>query len=326
MSKKRNVPADRTVKKAKKHKISDSEIADLEAVAMQVDKNRKTHLEAPAGYVVKEDAPAIKEPGYFPLGAPIFYLSFLLLAAAELALTANIELGLLMHAGLIMCFAAGVAYLHRGESRKGSMKESYRNAAGLLAAVMLLPLIRVFDFALPLVFFRQVYWSLIISIPLLVAVAYLAKNLNIRPVDSGLILGNVPVQLAVGLTGIAFGYVEYSLIHPLPLITALSPETIFVPALILLAFTGFTEELIFRGLIQTLAVRVYAPLQGILFSSALFTVMHVGFNSAPHLVYIMAVSLFYGMAFYRTKSISGIVLSHGLTNIVLFLVAPFVLT
>jgi uncharacterized protein len=297
----------------------------MEAVSMQVTRNTKSSLERPAEPSVTRHAENVEERKSLSEGGPLFYLPFLLLAAAEIALTINIELGMLLHAGLIMLFAAGVAYLHKEESLHEDSKESYRNAAGLLSAVMLLPLIRIFDFALPLVFFRQVYWSLIISIPLLVAVAFLAKNLNIRPVDSGLILGNIPLQLTVGITGIAFGYLEYSLIHPLPLVSAFSPEALLVPALILMAFTGFTEELVFRGLIQTLGVRVYGPLEGILFSSALFTVMHVGFNSGPHLVYIMAVSVFYGFVFYKTKSISGVVLSHGLTNIVLFMVAPYVL-
>jgi membrane protease YdiL (CAAX protease family) len=320
-----SIPVNGTVKKAKRHRIKDIERSDMEAVAKQVNRNSKRHHETPLAPHAGDQRSVEKGPEQFIAGGPIFYLSFLLLAASELALTIDIGLGMLMYAGLIMCFAAGVSYLHKEESTHENNKETYRNAAGLLAAVMLLPLIRIFDFALPLVFFRQVYWPLIVSVPLLVAVAYLAKNLNIRPQDSGLILGNVPLQLAVGLTGIAFGLFEYGLIHPMPLISALAPEAVLVPALILLAFTGFTEELVFRGLIQTMGTRVYGAIQGILLSSAYFTVMHLGFNSGPHLAYVMAVSVFYGAVFYRTKSISGVVLSHGLTNIVLFMVAPFVL-
>lgn len=281
---------------------------------------KKSHL---AHAVEKEEPLETHEPS--SVASPMFYLSVIMVAVAEFTLSMSIELGMITYAMIIAGLAMAVAALHKRGAREPERSEEFHGTANLLSAVLILPLVRIFDFSLPLVFFRQVYWPMVISLPLLIAIAYLGRNLKISLKDAGLVPGNVPAQLAIGITGLSFGFIEYSLIRPDPMITSLSLESALVPAIVLVAFTGFTEELLFRGLIQTLAIRVYGPLQGILYSSALFTVMHIGFNSAPHLGFILAVSLFFGAAYYRTKSLTGVIIAHGLTNAVLFLVAPFVL-
>ena len=311
-----------TGKKARR-KIDDQGRSDMENLKAEVRRKKKIGLQQTVKEEPEQTQTDIPDP--VMVASPIFYLSVVMIGIAELTLMRSIELGMLTHAMIIIALAASIASLHKREAKEEHSKEQFKNTANLLSAVMILPLIRIFDFALPLVFFRQVYWSMVISLPLLIAIAYLGRNLGMSLRDAGLIPGKFPLQLAIALTGIAFGFMEYSLIHPLPLISSLSLETILVPAIVFMAFTGFTEELLFRGIIQTLAVRVYGPLSGILYSSALFTVMHVGFNSAPHMLFILAVSLFFGAVFYRTKSLTGVVLAHGITNIVLFLIAPFVM-
>jgi hypothetical protein len=94
--------------------------------------------------------------------------------------------------------------------------------------------------------------------------------------------------------------------------------------LILLIFTGLLEELIFRGLLQYAAIRVLRG-WGVAYVAVLFAVLHLGYRSAYELLLVFAVALLYGFIALRTGSILGVSLSHGLTNISLYLIFPLLL-
>ncbi len=61
---------------------------------------------------------------------------------------------------------------------------------------------------------------------------------------------NLVATLLIALSGIIFGFIEYIILKPVPIISLLNLKEIIIPGLILLLFTGFLEELIFRGIIQ----------------------------------------------------------------------------
>jgi membrane protease YdiL (CAAX protease family) len=125
------------------------------------------------------------------------------------------------------------------------------------------------------------------------------------------------------LSGVAFGYLEYQILRPLPLAKAFTWRQLWLPAIVLMVSTGFMEELVFRGLLQ----RATGPLLGrfsVPYVSALFAVLHVGYRSVLDVLFVFAVALFFGYVAEKTQSIVGVSLSHGLTNITLFLVMPFV--
>jgi len=63
---------------------------------------------------------------------------------------------------------------------------------------------------------------------------------------------------------------------------------------------------------------------GILFVAVLFASMHIGYLSILDLGLVFVVGLFFGIVVNKTGSIFGVTVSHGLTNVILYLVAPFV--
>jgi membrane protease YdiL (CAAX protease family) len=132
----------------------------------------------------------------------------------------------------------------------------------------------------------------------------------------------LPLQIAVALTGVALGYLEYKILKPQPLVETFSLQAIWLPALILLVFTGFLEELIFRGLMQRASLPTIGRL-GLVYVSLLFGVLHIGYRSLADLVFVFLVGLFFSLIVERTRSIFGVTLAHGLTNITLFLIFPF---
>jgi len=296
------------------------------------------------------DANKDKEHEGFGISSILFALSILLIGCAEFALLYYSDLGLLMYAGIIVLIITGLILFHKLESKKTSSRSvKYTEAANFLKALSIVPLIRILDFTLPLELFSPIYWPLIVGIPLLLGVGVLARILRIELNDVGIVVNRIPLQVIIASSGISFGLIEYSLIRPAPLITTLTFSNAILPAIILLIFTGFTEELIFRGILQNVASRLFSPSLGILYASLLFTLMHLGqpfqdpallqtlaspdllqlikkliFAVVPYLTYIFAASVFYGIIFQKTRILTGISASHGFTNIIVYLIAPFV--
>jgi membrane protease YdiL (CAAX protease family) len=233
-------------------------------------------------------------------------------AAAEL-LTTFVEprVGLVLHAVLLLVLMVHAALTWE--------RPHYQ----VLLALIFAPLIRMLSLSLPMGRFSVVYWYFITSVPLFAAALMAGRILQFSRRELGLNLRRLPVQLLITVTGLGFGYLEYMILRPKPLVTAFTWEKLWLPALILLVSTGFSEELIFRGLMQQAAKESLGRFS-IPYVSLLFAVLHVGYRSLLDVVFVFAVALFFGYAVEKTESLAGVTLAHGLTNIVLFLVAPFV--
>jgi len=63
---------------------------------------------------------------------------------------------------------------------------------------------------------------------------------------------------------------------------------------------------------------------GLLYVSLIFAILHIGYRSAADFLFVLAIALLYGWVVRRTGSIIGVSVSHGITNITLFLVIPFI--
>lgn len=192
----------------------------------------------------------------------------------------------------------------------------------MLLALSLAPLIRILSLSMPLQDVDLVLWYLIVGLPLLAAALVVARTLDLSPRDLGLSLGRLPLQLLVASTGLVFGFAEYLILKPQPLIDQLTLPQVWWPALILLVATGFNEELVFRGVMQS-AARPALGRGTILYVTVLFAALHVGYRSVVDVAFVFAVGLFFGLIVARTGSLLGVTLSHGITNISLYLVVPF---
>ena len=191
-----------------------------------------------------------------------------------------------------------------------------------LVSLAFAPLIRLISLSLPLAQLPLMYWYLITSIPIFAAVLIAAPTLGLSWPDMGLNLRRWGLQLVIALSGLAFGVLEYFILQPKPLVQTFTWRSLWLPALILLVSTGLLEEMVFRGLLQRTSINLLS-LWGIGYVAVLFAVLHIGYRSLLDVVFVLAVGLFFGWIVHRTRSLLGVTLSHGLTNIVLFLVMPF---
>ncbi len=203
-----------------------------------------------------------------------------------------------------------------------------------LLSVALVPLIRVISQSLPLANIPQVWWYPIVYAPLLVAALTVARLSGYRREQVGLTFQQLGLQLAVALTGLLFGVVEYFILREEAEVTGqVLQQTWLLAAFFLLVCTGFVEELMFRGVIQRSAEGMFGW-RGIVYVSFLFAIVHLIHlfanghlirNSWTDIVFVFAIALFFGWVVKKTGSLLGVTLSHGLANIVLYLVIPFFL-
>ena len=242
----------------------------------------------------------------------------LLVTCAELLTIYDAKAGIASHAVILFALL-----LHSGmESDKD------KNLSTFLMALVLAPLIRILSLSLPFIHFARISGFLLISIPIFIAIFTCMWVQELRAKDVGLSLSKLkhtPIEAGVILLAIPVGIIEYSILKPSPLPGLGSGAANLITAsLIFIVCTGFLEELAFRGLIQHNAIRWMNKWWGILFVSTIFGVLHVGNLSPWHLDCLLAflVGFVFSVVREKTGSIYGISISHGVINIMLFLVMP----
>jgi membrane protease YdiL (CAAX protease family) len=238
--------------------------------------------------------------------------SYLLLITAAELVTAIVQpqLGLILHALLLVGLTLFGASGQLTTGRK------------LALALTLAPLIRLLSLALPLIRFPQVTWYPIVAIPLLIATWIVIRLLGLTRQALGLQLGHLPGQLLLMGGGLGLGAAEYAILRPAPLLASYSWGALVLTVLSLVIFTGFTEELIFRGLLQTVAEPVLSR-WSLIYVALLFAALHIGYLSIADVVFVFVVGLLFGQIVRWGGSILGVTLAHGLTNVTLFVIMPY---
>lgn len=196
--------------------------------------------------------------------------------------------------------------------------------SGLLLALAIVPLIRILSLSMPLTHFAYIMWFVLISIPIFIAifVCMIIQRLSLK--DVGIAFSkakDLPIQVGIVLLALPAGILEYHLLTPEPLLHELEPTLLIAPVLIMVIYTGFVEELAFRGLMQYHAVKMMGW-WGILFITTIFAVMHIGNLSYWDVLLAFALGGLYALVVRKTGSIYGVTLSHGLVNVILFLIGP----
>jgi len=248
-----------------------------------------------------------------PAATAVLYLAAI--TAAEALTVRDPRVGLPLHALIL-----GALLLHGGWTPDEGLRR-------LLWGMTLTPLIRMLSLSLPLEGIPLPYWYAIIAAPIFAAVAVIVCSLGCSRGELGLTLRlrYLPLTLLMVPFGSALGVVEYLILLPRPLASTLTLAETWQPALILIIATGFFEELIFRGLIQSAAIRTLGAVGGILYVAVLFTSLHLGYLSAAELSFVFPVGLAFGVVAWRTGSILGPTLAHAANNVTLLLIAPLLL-
>jgi len=235
-----------------------------------------------------------------------------LIAGAEAATIYNATFGIALHVAILFTL---ITY---------SVLAKNSVFFGLSLALAIVPLIRILSLSMPLTHFAYIMWFLLISIPIFIAVlaCMIIQRLSLK--DVGITLPkakDIPIEVGIVLLALPVGILEYHLLTPAPLLYELKPTLLIAPVLIMVIYTGFVEELAFRGLMQHHAAKTMGW-WGILFITATFAIMHIGNLIFWDVLLAFAIGGVYALVVRKTGSIYGVSISHGLVNIILFLIAP----
>ncbi len=245
----------------------------------------------------------------------ILYRPLLFLAAC---LSAELVTDVEETAGIVIYFVTLFLIIIHSSIPKKAADQRFLLTLGLI------PLMRITNLAIPLGEISEIYWYIIIAVPMLAGILAVMRVLDLNPSDVGLTRANVPYWqiFLLATAGLGFGVIDYFILEPDSLITSLTFGEILVPALILLVTTGIVEELVFRGVMQHTAQAMWQ--WGWIYIAILYAVLQLGHGSALHCLFALVVMLLFGWIVKKTGSIVGVSLSHGMVNIGLYLVWPHV--
>ncbi len=190
-------------------------------------------------------------------------------------------------------------------------------------ALMLLPLFRLLNVAMPVFFNLTLYSYSMVYAPMFIPIYFLVKDGFISRSEAGMtfksFLYYFPLAIAVGF---ALGWGEYNVIHPQILTPSANIKDVFILTVTMIFFVGIVEEFIFRSSLQTVLEERLGSIAGLLLASIIFGFMHSGYQMPLELLYVSFAGVVFGLLFWLTKSLPIISLAHGVTNISLFLVVP----
>lgn len=194
-------------------------------------------------------------------------------------------------------------------------------------SLALIPLYILFTAALPWFFINQQYllpavYSTILGLCLW---HVYQKKLSLKEIfgfSKEKLLRYSLIGLAIG---IPLGIVEYFILRPAPAFPVFEVKYLFRDMVYMFFFVGIGEELLFRGLIQRDMTDVFGWKWGVLGASVLFAVMHLTWRSIPELGFVFLAGLILGTLYYKTKSLVAPIIVHGITNVILVSVLPYLI-
>jgi membrane protease YdiL (CAAX protease family) len=194
----------------------------------------------------------------------------------------------------------------------------------LLTVMTLAPLIRIVNLAMPVDGLSPVNQYLLLSVPLAVALLTTMRIAGLSRREIGLRFDRLPLQLGIGLLGLPIGALIYAILRPPPPLADPTWSGVLIAAVAFLAMIGFLEELIFRGALQTVGERTLGSWASV-YVNVLFAALHLGYLSPPHTGLVFLVGLIFSRLAAQGRSVVGVALAHGLTNVVVYLVFPLVI-
>jgi membrane protease YdiL (CAAX protease family) len=126
-------------------------------------------------------------------------------------------------------------------------------------------------------------------------------------------------QVLIGLLGVPLALLVW-LVAPATAQVATGIPMI-VAATILVVFAALPDELLFRGLLVPASVGV-AGLWGLPLSSVAYALTYLPGGSAQPVLLAFLLGLALGWCRWRTGSVVGVVIAHGLLNVLVYLVLP----
>jgi membrane protease YdiL (CAAX protease family) len=241
-------------------------------------------------------------------GSAGLILSGALIAIAELLIFfGHLQAAVTIHAINLIALVLSAAYIENKE----------------YPVLMLLPLFRLLNLAMPVFFNLTLYSFPLVYAPMFLPMYLIIKNGSFSRAELGLTLHGIYYYIPLGIAvGMLVGYGEYLVLHPQVLTPSVGVQGLLELSVIMILFVGLVEEFVFRSALQTVASEKLGQIKGLVVASMLFGFMHGGYHLTSEILFTAAAGLVFGIMFLKTASLPLIALAHGVTNISLFLIVP----
>jgi membrane protease YdiL (CAAX protease family) len=179
----------------------------------------------------------------------------------------------------------------------------------ILPVLALLSLLRLLSLVMPVPSVAPFYWHVLIGSNLLLALLLTVRLLNVSRRSLALQPGQIQAQALIAISGLPLAIVARWLLRPSQPPAEYSRLELLVGSLILLIFAAFVEEILFRGLLRSIAGEVLGA-GGTIYGSLLFAAMHAGSLSLSYALFMGLVGLFFNWCVERTNSLLGVIFAH----------------
>jgi hypothetical protein len=132
-------------------------------------------------------------------------------------------------------------------------------------------------------------------------------------------------QILSGISvGAILGLVEYFILRPKPIEMGSDViSNVLYLVVAMMVFVGLTEELLFRGLLQSYMVDLMPKWQAVHLSSLIFGLFHIGWLNPLEVVFAYSAGAVFGYLLIKMGGLTAPVVAHGFGNIVLYMIAQW---
>ena len=204
------------------------------------------------------------------------------------------------------------------------LSQPITDCAGSLA---LIPLYILFTSSLPWFFINQQYLlPAVYSIILALSLLHIYQNkLSLKYIFGFRKEKFLLYTLACLAIGAVLGTMEYFILRPAPAFPTFEVKYLLRDMIYMFLFVGLGEELLFRGLLQIDLMKVFGVKGGLILASLMFAIMHLTWRSLPELGFVFIAGLILGFLYWKTKNLVLPIIIHGINNVMLVAVLPYIL-
>lgn len=196
----------------------------------------------------------------------------------------------------------------------------------LLPILALIALLRVLSIALAIPRLPIITWYVTVGCALLMGEIWTIRFVADPWRRLNLAFRRPLLDLGITALGIPVGFIGYLLLRPPPLMPDAGPLSLIGGTVGLIVFAAFTEEMLFRGLLQSVAIDVFKSSRlGVAYAAIISAVMYLGSGSPAYTIAIGAYGLLLGATIVRGASVWGAAASHGLVLVGMAFVWPTLL-
>jgi membrane protease YdiL (CAAX protease family) len=244
------------------------------------------------------------------------YLSALGIVIGELNIfLGHIPEGIFLHILNLQIITIGLIF--------GSFSSDIKN---VLQSMLLLLLVRLISIAMPQFFSTTFLWYPLIYGIMFLPIYLIIKNQKISLGELGLNARRMHLYFPLAiLIGISFAVIEYNILDRPISIESTQISDLVIIFIVMFAFVGAAEELIFRSILQTRLEKVIGLNNGLLLTGLLFGIMHSVSGQINEILIGCLFGIVVGYIFQKTRSFPFILAINGTSNLFLFGILPILI-